>query len=296
MSRIFTRFEVTVEDGVEDFRGTVSHQRMDNLDVYEIYCNAPHRVYHPAMPGVQTGNAAIMIALQVEGEGAIRQSGRRDVIRPGDLTVFDVGREFELRLNGPVRQLVLSLPWKIVKKQMISSRRVTGLGIRGNRGIGSVASEFINSFAHELAAMGAIERQRLGRSLIDILNATVVSRLSQESLSNSEYVEFQLNSAQMYAEDNLRDPDLSPAVVAAALGVSERYLHKLFQSEDLSLTAFIWDRRLRNCRADLEDPSMAGRSITEIAHAWGFKSSSHFSRTFKKAFGLSPREVRAKRC
>jgi AraC-like DNA-binding protein len=32
--------------------------------------------------------------------------------------------------------------------------------------------------------------------------------------------------------------------------------------------------------------------VTEIAFRWGFKDSAHFSRSFKREFGISPSEVR----
>jgi len=32
--------------------------------------------------------------------------------------------------------------------------------------------------------------------------------------------------------------------------------------------------------------------VTEIAFRWGFKDSAHFSRAFKREFGISPSEVR----
>jgi AraC-like DNA-binding protein len=143
--------------------------------------------------------------------------------------------------------------------------------------------------------MEATERNSLKRSLIDILNVAMTSRLSQSSLSTSDYVAFQQHMARMYLEENLRDPELTPVSIASAIGVSQRYLRKLFESEDHPLNQLIWERRLENCRRDLQNPSMDGKSITEIAHSWGFKSSSHFSRYFKKLYGKSPREVRAAR-
>jgi len=45
-------------------------------------------------------------------------------------------------------------------------------------------------------------------------------------------------------------------------------------------------------RRDLEDPAMAGHSVTEIARAWGFRNPGHFSRLFRTRFGLAPSDVR----
>ena len=91
---------------------------------------------------------------------------------------------------------------------------------------------------------------------------------------------------------NLDDPHLTLDRVAAAIGCSKRYLHKLFDGEADTLNAYIWQRRLERIRQDLADPALADRSITEIAFGRGFSSSTHFSRSFRESCGVSPRVYR----
>jgi AraC-like DNA-binding protein len=44
--------------------------------------------------------------------------------------------------------------------------------------------------------------------------------------------------------------------------------------------------------ADLRDPRQSMRSITDIAHGWGFSSRAHFNRLFKASMGQSPGHYR----
>jgi AraC-like DNA-binding protein len=46
---------------------------------------------------------------------------------------------------------------------------------------------------------------------------------------------------------------------------------------------------LQNCRQELE--AHAGKTITDVAFSWGFSSSSHFSRVFRKYFGFVPSSI-----
>jgi AraC-like DNA-binding protein len=96
-----------------------------------------------------------------------------------------------------------------------------------------------------------------------------------------------------FIEYHLADPELDVASIAGALGCSARTVHKLFEGEALTVAREIWDRRLERCRLELVDPALAQRSITEIAHHWGFSDSQHFSRAFKHRFGATPREYRS---
>jgi len=93
-------------------------------------------------------------------------------------------------------------------------------------------------------------------------------------------------------ERRLDDPDLSPAEIAADVGVSERYLQKLMETAGASFSHFLRERRLLRAQADLTNPLAAHRSISEIAYAYGFSDSAHFSRAFRQRFGQTPREFR----
>ncbi|MDB5656235.1 MAG: Transcriptional regulator AraC family AcetamidaseFormamidase, partial [Tardiphaga sp.] len=93
-------------------------------------------------------------------------------------------------------------------------------------------------------------------------------------------------------EQRLGDADLTPARVAQAEGISERYLQKLFEGTGSNFTHYVRERRLQRTWADLSSPAEAHHSISEIAYRSGFNDSAHFSRAFRSRFGLPPREFR----
>jgi AraC-like DNA-binding protein len=95
--------------------------------------------------------------------------------------------------------------------------------------------------------------------------------------------------AQVFIREHLRDPDLSIDQISAALGCTKRYLHMLFSDRGMTVSDYIWRARLQNCRQELE--AHGGKTITDVAFSWGFSSSSHFSRVFRKYFGIVPSSI-----
>jgi len=101
-----------------------------------------------------------------------------------------------------------------------------------------------------------------------------------------------LQQVKDYIALHLSEPDLAPASVAAALKISVRQLHLLFEPTGTSFAEHVQGRRLKECRAMLEGPSGRARSITDIAYAWGFNNLASFYRAFRREFGVSPGELR----
>ena len=95
--------------------------------------------------------------------------------------------------------------------------------------------------------------------------------------------------AQAFIREHLRDPDLWIDQISAALGCTKRYLHMLFSDKGMTVSDYIWRARLSHCRQELE--TQAGKTITDVAFSWGFSSSSHFSRVFRKHFGFVPSAI-----
>ena len=74
--------------------------------------------------------------------------------------------------------------------------------------------------------------------------------------------------------------------------MANRYLHRVFEAEGLSVCSYIRAARLSRCRRDLLDSDLTRQSIHEISSRWGLTNPAHFSRVFKEAYGCSPREFR----
>jgi len=95
-----------------------------------------------------------------------------------------------------------------------------------------------------------------------------------------------------HIERNIKRSDLSIETISADLRCSKRYLHKAFNSGGETLGATIARIRLEGCRDDLVDQACSARSVTDVAFDWGFGNASHFSRAFRRHFGMSPSALR----
>jgi AraC-like DNA-binding protein len=102
-----------------------------------------------------------------------------------------------------------------------------------------------------------------------------------------------LEETRRYIEQHLGEPDLTPASTAAALGISVRHLHLLFERTGTSFSQYVARSRLLRCRTTLTSPAGARRSVADIAFRWGFNSLATFYRAFEREFGLSPAALRA---
>lgn len=87
-------------------------------------------------------------------------------------------------------------------------------------------------------------------------------------------------------------PELSRAQISAAVGVSSRYLAKLFAQVGTTVMNQLMDIRLSRASVQLREAHLAGSSIAEVARNNGFASPAHFSRAFKNQFGTSPSKWR----
>jgi AraC-like DNA-binding protein len=95
-----------------------------------------------------------------------------------------------------------------------------------------------------------------------------------------------------FIEQHLDDPGLTPAGVATANHISVRHLHKLFESEQVTVGEWIRRRRLERCRRDLVDPTRQAEPVAAIAARWGYRDPAHFSRLFRARYGTPPARYR----
>lgn len=92
-------------------------------------------------------------------------------------------------------------------------------------------------------------------------------------------------NAVAYMEEHIED-GLDMAECAASTGITRRQLERLFADHlGTSPRQYLNDLRLRHGRALLTETNM---TVLEVAIACGYISSSHFSKSFRKKFGVTP--------
>ncbi len=169
------------------------------------------------------------------------------------------------------------------------SDRVTDNLVTWSDDVGRLAQALARSALDERPGRAAHEAELAG-TILSLLDLSLPGRIAPPAAPSP--AETLRHRVKTYVRLHLRDPDLTIDRIAAALSCSKRYLHMCFADQGLSITEFIWTERLEQCRRELEEDSPSGRTLTEVAFSWGFTSTSHFSRLFKKRFVPPPSRPR----
>jgi AraC-like DNA-binding protein len=95
-----------------------------------------------------------------------------------------------------------------------------------------------------------------------------------------------------FIEVHLTDPSLNTSAAAAGCHISPRYLSFLLSQHGTTFSKLVWEQRLEKAAKWIAAADPKSISLTEIGYSLGFKSPAHFSRSFSRTFGVSPREYR----
>jgi AraC family transcriptional activator of tynA and feaB len=230
--------------------------------------------------------------LQVRGHGAFKHYGNQIMLDEGDFTLCDNNTQYELRLDGPNELIMFRVPMSMVKETIPSPDHLCGRRLARHDGLASTAAAMAIDIARkDDLALSTETRERAGRHLLDVL-ASSYAAMMDDRMSASAIMSGRFWKVKLFIEENLRDPELSPSLIARKLQLSDRYLRMIFAVSDDSPSAYILRRRLEECARQLRDPRWRSHSITDIAFSWGFNSAPHFARSFRARFENSPRDYR----
>ncbi len=223
--------------------------------------------------------------------------GRISVVQRGETrhsnaargAVFSAAEQYELHGQGDVRSFYLEIPRDEFAQRFPRERIPVSASLNTTTGLGRIATEFCASLASEGSKLAADVRGGLGNQLMDLLAFSLLTSEGDMTSAEGSVRRARLRSVQTWIEAHLSDPNLSLERVATANTMSLRYLHMLFEAEEMSASEWIWNRRLQlayDCLARSD-----GRTITAIAYDNGFNSSAHFSTLFRRKYGVSPRDI-----
>ncbi|MBV9564276.1 MAG: helix-turn-helix domain-containing protein, partial [Bradyrhizobium sp.] len=245
-----------------------------------------HRIAHTDWRIRSSEHPYIKILFQTHGVSYFEQDGRRIEIMPGDCLAYDVSCPHTIVSPALTRHEVVIVPKELLRERGFHSEKMMACKLSSRVGTGRIAHHFVHATFDEATRLSANSATGVAESLIDLLLLPLreaeagLDRVGPEAL----YIR-----AQGFIREHLRDPDLCIDQISAALGCTKRYLHMLFSERGMTVSDYIWRARLQHCRQELE--AHAGKTITDVAFSWGFSSSSHFSRVFRKYFGVVPSSI-----
>ena len=265
--------------------------RMAQMELVVMRCGTVS-ISRQATQAVPRARRFSTFILQVAGRSAFRHYGHSIELEAGDFTFCDNSAQYELALEGVNEVIMFRVPNGRVNEVLPSANYLCGLRLRRDEGFASTAAAMAIDLARkDFDQIPPALGERAGRLLLDMLSTSFCS-LTPQSKDVSAIMASHFWKVKLFIEDNLRDPQLSPSMVARGMHLSDRYLRLIFSSSEESPAAYIMRRRLEECAAQLRDPRWRSHSITDIAFSWGFNSAPHFTRSFRSRFLCSPRDYR----
>lgn len=274
------------------FAGVLRTIDVDGTHISGIVAS-PHRVERREADILPSDPRHLKLTLQLRGTGTVIQDGRKATLGEGDVAVYDTCRPYSLEYAGEVEALVMVFPHHMLGPSAGLIQHITAVRLPGDTGIGRMISPFMRHVAENLEQLTSRNGGRVVRSVLDLVTALLSEGLMETNATEGSWRKT-LSAVHQYIDANLHDPELSAAGIAEAHFVSLRYLQYLFHQENQTVTGYIRDRRLERCRIDLQDPALQNMPILRVAQRSGFHDPSHFSKCFKAAYSLSPREYRAR--
>ena len=283
---------IVVSSPTRPFAGRLEHYGLGPLGMWHMTAAASSADRTPELIRADDPEH-VQLMLQLEGRVRISQAGRSSVVDPGGLISWQSSVPYAIEGQTDFECLMVHLPTMLLRPHTDLVCRRTALAIDGESGVGAIVRQYLLGLLSGLKH-GAVPQDSLGHlaeGLLDLVRAALAQR--DPAMGAPERSSDVLRAQIMaYIDANLSDPELAPATIARDHFISRSYLYRLFEDEGASVWETIRSRRLERARRDLVDRSLSDEPIFEIASRWGFVSKSHFSRSFRAAYGQPPSDFR----
>lgn len=228
-------------------------------------------------------------ALMLDLSGMKGDADGVDVNTPaGSFHLRDLARPSALKV-GAVDAIVLAMPRDRAPRWLIESN-IHGLSVDRTSQVSRLLT------GHLMALLESAPSLTLEDGLAGVEAALVMAEkaFTHKGQLNSDQTKAAYaglrNSTVILIDKRLHDPELGSASLTRALGVSRATLFRAFALTG-GIHLYVKRRRLEVARKALLARVGRKPTVAEIAHAHGFVSESHFSRSFRDEYGHAPGSV-----
>jgi AraC-like DNA-binding protein len=251
------------------------------------------------------GAGELLVGVHLHGRAGLVRPGRDEPYGP-DEPYESYGPDELFFCDGPVTLheqedfalRVVQIPRRALALSDLRIRALVGRGPRSGGQVAALLAPVLRALPDAADGCSPRTALHLAGNVTELVGALAVEDTAPRFPEPAEpfgHARDRVDlTRRLYAhiDENLGNRDLSPASVAAALHISIRYLHKLFAGHGSTVGRWIQHRRLEEARRELARPGGGTTGVAAVAARWGFAGAAHFSRSFRRAYGMSPSDWR----
>lgn len=216
---------------------------------------------------------------------------RERVLRAGDVQILDLGRPNATEAQASAT-IAIVVPRDTLRQVLPAAGDLHGLVLRGDGSAGGLLADYMHALAARADTIAVADAAAIARATTGMIAACFHATAETRARARTQIETTMLERIQRHIAANLGAPGLHAEALCGAFRLSRSQLYRLFEPLG-GVAAYIQEQRLAQAYAELSDPAHGHRRIYDIAFSGGFASEAHFSRAFRRAFGLSPSEARA---
>ncbi|MGW2939174.1 helix-turn-helix transcriptional regulator [Streptomyces sp. NPDC001156] len=279
------------ESDLPQFRGRLRRRWLGDLALVDCRVRA-HAGQRRSASREAASDGFVTLVLAVAGCEDVAVGSRRHRIKPGGGVALGEEASFNFQVPGSYRKRILLVPADALREV---GEPLTGSGmvlLPPTSATVMLLNRYLESVESMIPALppGGIEAAR--NATLDLVAGALQGGGESADLGASRYSPALKIAMDRWIERHLVDPHLSPEALAAAHSVSTRTVHRMFASSGGTFREAVRSRRLAAACEDLTTTDLA---VAAIAARWGFADASHFTRTFRSAYGQAPSAYRAER-
>ncbi|WP_296258166.1 MULTISPECIES: helix-turn-helix domain-containing protein [unclassified Pseudomonas] len=213
--------------------------------------------------------------------------GASFVANKSQIYILDLAKE----LNSVIiagDTIILTIPRDLLAPR-IGNKDIHGMVMQG--ALSDLLADHMRALRARASSFTAAEIPYIQQATLAMITAAVTPCVANLKSAETEIDRVLLNRVKVFIEQRLQDPGLAPSLICQHLGISRASLYRLFERET-GVATYIQTRRLEKIRTVIQESYSVSHRISALAFQFGFKSESHFSRSFKKAFGYSPKDAK----
>ena len=224
---------------------------------------------------------------QLQGHSRVAQGGRTAQLRPGQWSVYDTTREYQIESSERARFMVLLLPQTVCPGWGPAVHALAGRALDG-RGAPRIVMSALAGMLRDDARLPEDEQRTLQASVTALAECAIDTHARQHTVPAEAEGGARLQRIERWILEHLAEPGLTPERVADAFGMSRRSLYNLFLGSQRTPRAFIQDARLARAQQLMAQEPGRDLALSVIAQRSGFADPAHFSRAFHARFGMAP--------